>query len=82
MSRPPWRSPDIVVPDGLQVVVQLIDQRHTSGDLQAGDVLVRDVVKVLHLQGANRSSVSRGQMLVVLNWSLVLTFRGRGLAVC
>ena len=51
-------SPDIVVPDGLQVVVQLIDQRHTSGDLQAGDVLVRDVVKVFHLRGDNGSRVS------------------------
>ena len=57
-------SPDVVVPDGLQVVVQLIDQGHPSGDLEAGDVLVRDVVKVLHLQGDDRTRVSHRRMFV------------------
>ena len=32
--------PDIVVPDGFQVVIQLIDQGNTGRDLKAGDVCV------------------------------------------
>jgi len=37
----------IVMPNGLEVVVQLLHLRHSGGDVEVHDLLIRDVLQVL-----------------------------------
>src|SRR4029077_12938130 len=38
----------VIAAERLQVVVQLVDERDAGGDVQPHDLLVRDVVQMLH----------------------------------
>jgi hypothetical protein len=42
------RSYGILVWDGLQVLVQVVDQRSACGDVQLCDDVIRDIVQIFH----------------------------------
>ena len=57
-----FRVAQVVVFDGLQVVVQLIDHRHAGGDIEFDDFLVGNVAQVFH-QCAQAVAVGADQYL-------------------
>jgi hypothetical protein len=42
------RSDSILVWDGLQVLVQVVDQGSACGDVQLCDDIIRDIVQIFH----------------------------------
>jgi sulfur carrier protein ThiS len=51
------------MPDGLQVLIQLIDERNTRRDVEVSDGFVGDVVEILD-QGTERIAVSGNEHLL------------------
>ena len=43
-----FRVAKIIVPDGLQLIIEFVNQRQASRNVQFGDFGIRDIIEIFH----------------------------------